>query len=88
MAKLLESESTDSQSACGWHAVAQGADEVAVHAGHRLFLGQTVQLRLEQLFLQIGIIQLRVGIGDLHAFDEQLKSLGQLRIVSFSFGPT
>ena len=49
------------------HPVTQRPDEVAVHLGHRLLLRQALQLPAEQLLLQVGIVQLRVGVGHLHA---------------------
>ena len=74
------------EAAGGGHAVAQGADEIVVHLGHRVLFRQARKLRLEQLLLQVGIVQLGVGVGDFHAVDEQLESLGDGRVVCLALG--
>ena len=59
----------DAQAAGRRHAVTQRADEIMVHLGHRLFFRQARQLAGKKLFLQIGIVQLGVGVGHFHALD-------------------
>ena len=67
--------------------VLQGADEVVVHLGHRVFCLLAGELLLEEGFLQERVVQLGVGVGQLHAVDEQLEPFGHaglraLRLVS------
>ena len=40
----------------------------------------------EKLFLQVGIVQFGVGVGHLHALDEQLEPLGNRRIAGLPLG--
>ncbi len=44
------------------------------------------QLSAKQLFLQIGIIQLGVGVGNFHPLNKQFESFGDLRPIRGSFG--
>ena len=44
------------------------------------------KLRAEELLLQVGVVQLGVGVGDLHALNEQLKPLGDGRVVALALG--
>ena len=70
----------------GRHAVTQRADEIVVHLGHRLLFRQAGQLLAEKLLLQVGIVQLGVGVGHFHALDEQLEPLGNRRIARLALG--
>ncbi len=66
----------------------QRADEIVVHLGHRILVRQTFQLRLEQLLLQIGIVQFRVGVGNFHALNKQLKPFRNRRGCLFAVWST
>ena len=57
----------------------QRAHEVVVHPGHRVLVGQALQLGAEQGLLQVGVVQLGVRVGHLHPLDEQLEALGDVR---------
>ena len=57
-----------------------------VHLGHRFFVVEAGELRLEQFFLQVGVVEFGVGVGQLHAVDEQLEPFGDGRVVAFAFG--
>ncbi len=70
----------------GRHAVTQGADEVGVHAGHGILFGKAGQLLREELLLQVGVVELGVGVGHFHAMDEQLEPFGDGGIVGLALG--
>ncbi len=76
----------DAHATGGGHAVPQGTDEIDVHLGHRIFFVEPRQLSAEQFFLQVGIVQLGIGVGHFHALDEQLEPLGDGRVVLFALG--
>ena len=57
-----------------------------VHLGHRVFVGLAGELRFEQLFLQVGVVELGVGVGDFHAVDEQLEALGDRGVIGLALG--
>ena len=63
----------------------EGADEIVVHRGHRILLGHAGKLGAEELFLQVGIVQLGVSVGDFHPLDEQLEPFGNVRVVATAF---
>ena len=65
------------------HAVPQGAHEIVVHLGHRVFLRQPGELLAERLLLRDRVVQLGVGVGQLHAVDVQLEALGDRRVARF-----
>ncbi len=53
--------------------------EQLVGASARLLnraLGEARELRLEELFLQVGVVQLGIRVGDFHPAHEQFKPLG------------
>ena len=76
----------DAQAAGRGHAVLQGADEVVVHLGHRVFLRQAGELLRKSLLLHDRVVQLGVGVGQLHAVDEQLEALGDGRVARLPLG--
>ena len=66
------------QAAGGGHAVLEGFDVVPVEAVRLVvaaFAGP--ELLAESLGLVVGVVQLREGVRDLHAADEELESLGE-----------
>ena len=54
----------------GRHTVAQSPHKVVIHLRHRVFFFEPGQLGAEQFFLQIGVVQLGIGVGYFHAVDE------------------
>ena len=71
-----ETVDADAESAGRRHADFQGLDEVDVHLGHRFFGILPGQLRGKQFFLQPGIVELGVGVGQFHTVDVELEPLG------------
>lgn len=61
------------------------ANEVGIHTSHGVIFRHALQLRLEQIFLQDGIVEFGVCIRQFHAMDEQLKSLRDFWLRGASF---
>ena len=90
-ARLVQQEhaepvDADAQAAGRGHRVLQGADEVVVHLGHRVLVLLAGELLAEQLLLQDRVVQLGVGVGQLHPVDEQLEPLGDRRVRRLPLG--
>ena len=56
---------SNSQTTGGWHSVLEREHEILVHDGHRFFLA--LELYAEVLFLDGGVVQLRVCIAEFHS---------------------
>ena len=75
------------KTACWRQAVFQCGDEVVVHVGGFLVaLCLELKLMLETLLLVDRVVELREGVGELAAGDEQLEALGVARVRSVLFG--
>ena len=64
----------------------QGPDKIGVHLGHRFLLGQSGQLLAKRRLLHDRIVQLGVGVGQLHAENIELETLGNGRVAALAFG--
>ena len=73
-----EAVDADADARGGGHAVLERAEEVLVD-DHRFVIALVGQAHLihETLFLVDGVVELRVGVGQLLAVDHQLETLGQ-----------
>ena len=57
-----------------------------VHFRHRIFFRHSIELRLEQLFLQDWIIEFGISVGQFHTMDEEFKAFRDFRIARLSLG--
>ena len=62
------------------------ADEVVVHLGHRILLLLARELVAEELLLEVRVVELGVGVGQLDAADVQLEAFGDGRVGRLALG--
>ena len=74
----------DAAAACGRHTVLEGTNEVLVHEFRFVVAGLAqFDLMLEAFDLVERVVQLGIGVGELGAADEELKTLGEVGLRGF-----
>ena len=64
----------------------EGAEEVVVHLRHRVLFLLPGKLGAEERLLEQRVVQLGVGVGQLHAPNEELEPLGDRRVGGLPLG--
>ena len=66
----------------GWHTVFEGGEEILIeHFGLVVAAFALLDLLHEAFALVDGVVQLGIGVAHLRAADEELKALGQARVL-------
>ncbi len=81
-----EAVDADAEASCGGHADFEGVDEFVVHFGHGVFFGLALELGFEEFFLEPGVVEFGVGVGEFHAFDVEFEAFGDRRVVLLALG--